>query len=49
MDVDHNHNDPKGRVRGLVHVACNAIIARYEAGTLTNSNLISKTREYLAA
>lgn len=49
LDTDHDHTDPTGRVRGLLHWRCNADVGQYEAGLLKNLKLTSKIREYLAA
>lgn len=47
LDVDHDHNDPRGRVRGIVHTGCNVVIGRYENGTLKKRASLVRCARYL--
>ena len=48
LDADHDLNDPRGRVRGLVHFDCNRLIGYFEAGRLKSRRLRARCESYLA-
>ena len=48
LDVDHDHSDPRGRVRGLMYFSCSVTLGRFESGQVfTSKTLVARFQEYV--